>query len=161
LYAISGIIGGFYTLIRKAEKCDASRIAEILVFSKRVNYRKIFHNDAYSFGELQVVPIAEELCEDEHKLDNIWVYDDGFVKGMIHVENGEIIKLYVDSFFTGEGIGAELIQFAVDKLNATYLWALEKNDGAIRFYNRHGFTLTGEKIFEEGTPEYLVKLRRQ
>ena len=36
-------------MIRQATKKDASRIAEILVFSKRVNYRRIFENDAYSF----------------------------------------------------------------------------------------------------------------
>ena len=48
-------------MIRPAIPEDASRIAEILVFSKRTNYRSIFHNDAYSFGELQVLPLALEL----------------------------------------------------------------------------------------------------
>ncbi|WP_416326285.1 hypothetical protein [[Eubacterium] hominis] len=38
--------------IRKAKQEDISRIAEILVFTKRLNYRSIFHNDHYSFGEL-------------------------------------------------------------------------------------------------------------
>lgn len=32
-------------MIRQAEVGDISRIAEILVFTKRVNYRRIFHND--------------------------------------------------------------------------------------------------------------------
>ena len=40
-------------MIRRANKSDWSRIAEILVFVKRMKYRSIFHNDAYSFGELQ------------------------------------------------------------------------------------------------------------
>ena len=35
--------------IRKAGVEDASRIAEILVFSKRKNYRSIFNNDIGSF----------------------------------------------------------------------------------------------------------------
>jgi putative acetyltransferase len=72
-------------MIRKAEKKDLSRIAEILVFVKRIKYRPIFQNDDYSFGDLQVIKIAEEYSSPE-KLDNIWVYDDGIVKGMIHIE---------------------------------------------------------------------------
>jgi len=34
-------------MIRKAEEKDVSRIAEILVFDKRVHYRSIFHNDDF------------------------------------------------------------------------------------------------------------------
>lgn len=45
--------------IRKAVFQDLSRIAEILVFVKRMNYRPIFKNDSYSFGELQVLSVAE------------------------------------------------------------------------------------------------------
>jgi hypothetical protein len=44
--------------IRRAEPGDLSRIAEILVFTKRMKYRSIFHNDDYSFNELQVVKLA-------------------------------------------------------------------------------------------------------
>ena len=47
-------------MIRKATIEDISRIAEILVFVKRMNYRVIFRNDAVSFGEIQVIPVAEE-----------------------------------------------------------------------------------------------------
>ena len=43
-------------MIRRAAVEDASRIAEILVFTKRMNYRKIFQNDKVSFGEIQVYP---------------------------------------------------------------------------------------------------------
>ncbi len=48
-------------MIRKAEPMDLSRIAEILVFTKRMKYRAIFHNDEYSFNELQVVKVADEF----------------------------------------------------------------------------------------------------
>lgn len=40
--------------IRKAELKDLSRIAEIFVFNNRINYFPIFHEEAYSFGEMQV-----------------------------------------------------------------------------------------------------------
>ena len=81
--------------IRKAVFQDLSRIAEILVFVKRVNYRPIFKNDAYSFGELQVLSVAEKYAAPDI-LNHIWVYDDGIVKGMIHIEGREIRELYVE-----------------------------------------------------------------
>ena len=42
-------------MIRKATMQDVPRIAEIIVFGKRVAYRPIFNNDIVSFNELQVV----------------------------------------------------------------------------------------------------------
>lgn len=54
----------------------------------------------------------------------------------------------------------ELLKFAIDNKNVSFLWALEKNSGAIRFYERYGFHITNEKKFEEETTEYLVKLER-
>ena len=145
--------------IRKATVQDVSRIAEILIFTKRMNYRFIFQNDKVSFGELQVLSVAEEYGAPDI-LSQIWVYDDGIVKGLIRVEGEEIRELYVDCFFQNQGVGAALIDFAVEEFSARFLWALEKNTGAIRFYERHGFFRTSTKKLEEGTTEYLVRLER-
>lgn len=89
-------------MIRKAEKKDLSRIAEILVFDKRMNYRSIFKNDDYSFHVLQVLDVAKEYAQPEI-LDHIFVYDDGIVKGLIHLEQTEIAEFYVDHFFSESG----------------------------------------------------------
>ena len=145
--------------IRKAEAKDLSRIAEILVFAKRVKYRPIFNNDDYSFNELQVVKLVEAYGKPKI-LDNIWVYDDGIVKGMIHIEGKEIVELYVDYFFWNQGIGAKLIEFAKEKHDVRFLWVLEKNVDAIKFYESHGFVANGKRQLEEGTPEYIVMLER-
>jgi len=58
--------------IRKAAPQDASRLAEILIFAKRVAYRPIFQNDAVSFGQMQVLPLANEYLSSPEKLENIW-----------------------------------------------------------------------------------------
>ena len=144
-------------MIRKAEKSDLSRIAEILVFVKRIKYRAIFKNDAYSFGDLQVIKVSEEY-DNAEMLDNIWVYDDGIVKGLIHVAGKQVAELYVDYFFWAQGIGSELLEFAKEKFDVKFLWALEKNVDAIRFYESHGFHNSGERKLEEGTTEYLIKM---
>ena len=146
-------------MIRKAEPKDISRIAEILVLTKRMKYRSIFNNDEYSFNGLQVVKVADEFKDPEH-LDKVWVYDDGIVKGMIHLEGKEIAELYVDYFFWKEGSGSMLIEFAKEKFDVKSVWTLEKNGDAIRFYEAHGFKLNGKRQLEEGTPEYIVMLER-
>lgn len=147
--------------IRKATAQDASRLAEILIFTKRMYYRPIFQNDKVSFGEMQVFPLAQGYIENAEKLKNIWVYDDEFVKGMIHIEKDRIEELYVDFFFQNSGIGAKLLDFAIQKFDVRYLFVLEKNRNAIRFYQKHGFSLTSEREFEAGTTEFVVKMERR
>ena len=131
-----------------------------MVFDKRINFRPIFQDDDYSFNELQVLKVAQAYARPEI-LDHMLVYDDGIVKGLLHIEGTEIAELYVDHFFQGQGIGAELIGHAKDRYGADHLWAIEKNQGAIRFYRAHGFYPSGQKKYEEGTTEFLVLLTRQ
>ena len=143
--------------IRKATIEDLVRIAEIVIFNYRLNFYPIFKNDDYYFGELQVPNLIKQY---ESIVDNIWVYDDGPIKGIIQVENQEIKKLFVEPVLQGNGIGFELLKFAIENHNANTLWALEKNTRAIRFYERHGFKITADKKLEEDTTEYLVRLKR-
>lgn len=147
-------------MIRKAEPEDVSRIAEISVFAKRVNYRRIFHNDLVSFGQMQVYPLAKEYLDEPEKLNHIWVYDDEFVKGFIHLEGKEIRELYVDPFFVNEGIGSKLLAFAVEK-GCDNLWLLAKNEDAKRFYLRHGFKESGRLQNEANSTEIIIEMIRE
>ncbi|MDR2899384.1 MAG: GNAT family N-acetyltransferase [Clostridiales bacterium] len=158
-------------MIRKAEIKDISRIAEILIFAKRLSYREIFQNDRVTFGEMQVYPLIQEFLERPELLSDIIVFDDEFVKGMARIEvtnpdDGitylEIVELYMDPFFRGLGIGGKMISWIQDygkknNANNMFLWVLEKNTNARGFYERHRFMYTGERKLEEGTTEYIVK----
>ena len=139
------------TAIRDAKAKDASRIAEILVFSKRTHYRQIFQDDAFSFGELQVLSIAQNLLIRPKSLAAYKVYDDGFVKGLILLKGDEIAELYIDPFFEGQGIGTELMAYALEKILHPRLWVLDGNENAIRFYQKQGFRFTGEQQKVPGT----------
>ena len=146
--------------IRQAVPDDVSRIAEIIVFNNRLNYFPIFRDEGFSFGEVQVLPLANTYLTNGELLGRTWVYDDGVVKGIAVVNGAELEKLYVEPTFQGQGIGARLLDHAASVLGVNWLWALEKNTGALRFYARHGFLPTGERKYEDGTTEYVVKLRR-
>ena len=143
--------------IRKATIDDLARIAEIVIFNYRLNFYPIFKNDDYYFNELQVPTIMKQY---EGIINNMWVYDDGAVKGFIQIENQEIKKLFVEPVLQGNYIGSSLLIYAIENHNAKTLWALEKNIRAIRFYERHGFRITADKKFEEDTTEYLIRLER-
>ncbi|MBR5225685.1 MAG: GNAT family N-acetyltransferase [Clostridia bacterium] len=146
-----------YPFIRRAQEHDLDRIAEIEVFNYRLNFYPIFRNDAYYFDELRVQPLAKAYLP---LLDQLWVYDDGVVKGFMMAQGDEIQKLFVEPVLRGQGIGAKLLEFAINELGACQLWALEKNARAIAFYQRHGFKVTEDKRLEEDTTEYLVRLKR-
>ena len=141
--------------IRPAAISDLARISEIEIFNYRLNFYPIFKNDDYYFNELQVPVLMAEYSD---SIQNLWVYDDGVVKGFTQIEGREINKLFVEPAFQGHSIGAALLDFAVGQHNANTLWALEKNTGAIRFYCRHGFCVTEEKKPVDDTTEHLVRL---
>ena len=144
--------------IRKAKLYDLARIAEIEVFNYRLNFYHIFQNDYFYFHEMQVLNV---INEDKRHLDQLWVYDDeGIIKGFMWVDSQQIKKLFVEPVLQSKGIGSVLLTYAITELEATYLWALEKNTRAIAFYQKHGFQTTEEKMLEEGTTEYLVKLSK-
>jgi len=147
--------------IRKVLPDDVGRLAEIIVFNNRVNYYPIFQDIQYSFSEFTVHRVAEQFLEDREFMENCFVYADDVIKGFICVADGEIKKLYVDTFFQGQGIGSALLQYSIVENNANNLWALEKNTKAIAFYEAHGFRVTDEKVYEEGTTEFLVRMRRE
>ncbi|MBO7515542.1 MAG: GNAT family N-acetyltransferase [Lachnospiraceae bacterium] len=144
------------TNIRKADRKDLARIAEILVFNYRLNFYPIFKADEYYFDELQVPSLMEKF---EMELDSLYVYDDGVVKGFIKIEGTYIARLFVEPVLQNASIGSRLLEYAMKEHHADHLWALEKNVKAIHFYERHGFAATGEKKLEEGTSEYLIMMR--
>ena len=143
--------------IRCAKAHDLERVAEIEVFNYRLNFYPIFRNDEFYFEELSVSSLMKEH---EHAIHQTWVYDDGVVKGFIQIDGNEIKKLFVEPVLQGKGIGAALIDYAIECFKVRFLWALEKNQRAIAFYDRNGFHTTEHKRLEEGTTEYLIRLER-
>lgn len=162
-------------MIRSAAVKDASRLAEILIFAKRTAYRPIFQNDYVSFHEMQVLDLALSYRSNPDTLKGIYVYDDGIVKGMMrwgrerHGEAEaawELKELYIDPFFQNQGIGHKLLfhflsSAAENRIIRTYLWVLEKNFAARRFYEAHGFLFDGTKRLEPDTPEYLMRYEKK
>ena len=147
-------------MLRKATIQDIPRIAEIIVFGKRVAYRSIFNDDIGSFNGLQVIHIIDEYQKDTALIDNMIVYDDGILKGVINRmfagDSIELCEFYVEPFFKGMGIGKELIQYVISEARSAnvkriFLWVIRDNLPERRFYEANGFKESGDTQLIEGT----------
>lgn len=158
-------------MIRPAETKDLSRIAEIIVFGKRVAYRDIFQNDYFSFQELQVMDLFETYRDNPALIKHMLVYDDGIVKGVInreyHDNAVEISEFYIEPVFKRQGIGRKLLQYVLEEerkmqWDKIYLWVVEENLPARRFYEANGLKASGATCLIEGTDKtdmcYEMKL---
>lgn len=63
---------------------------------------------------------------------------------------GEIISIYVLPEHFRKGYGQQLLVFAINKLhsngfNKIYLWVLDENKRARKFYEQNGFSANGDK----------------
>ena len=73
----------------------------------------------------------------------------------------ELKRLYVFSRFHGAGLGARLLDVALEHAreagtNTMFLRVHEANDKAKAFYLRYGFMVTGEEPFRAGGRDYRV-----
>jgi ribosomal protein S18 acetylase RimI-like enzyme len=79
----------------------------------------------------------------------------------------ELGQLYALPGYTGSGIGAQLMDWALSharagKHDAVLLSVYAENFGAQRFYQRHGFAKIADITFKVGDqldPEYLYELK--
>ena len=79
----------------------------------------------------------------------------------------ELGQLYALPGYTGSGIGAQLMDWALDRAragghDAILLSVYAENFGAQRFYQRYGFTKIADITFRVGQqldPEFLYELR--
>lgn len=91
----------------------------------------------------------------------------GSVAGVLAVEASEgrswITQLYVAPESTGRGVGSHLLRDALARLpRPVRLQTFQQNEGARRFYERHGFVViaTGDgSANEEHCPDVTYELR--
>ena len=73
----------------------------------------------------------------------LWVAEeDGRIVGFAGVDGSELTHLYTDPPAQNRGVGSALLEH-VKSLRPEHvvLWVFQRNEGARRFYERHGFQL--------------------
>lgn len=83
------------------------------------------------------------------KHDEVWVAEEaGRILGFLAIDRSEgygedlLAKLYVDPGAQNRGVGTALLDKAKAlRPDGLVLWVFQRNEGARRFYERHGFRL--------------------
>lgn len=147
---------------RKAALGDARGVADVYLASRQQHVA--FAPLARSEADVRTW-IADKLIPS----GGVYVIEkSGVVAGMIAmaVRQGEswIDHLYVMPALTGRGLGSSLIELAKQKLEAPiFAWTFQQNQGAARFYERHGFRrakMTDGSSNEERCPDVLYRFER-
>lgn len=90
---------------------------------------------------------------------------DASLVGLLSMADGTIHNLYIRPGYQSRGIGHRLIETAKTCSGGELrLWVFEPNQGAIRFYERHGFVTvrkTDGRENEEKVPDRLMAWRRR
>jgi len=137
-------------VIRKATPLDAGKTGAILTQAVRDHrWMPELHSEAEN------ISFCGQLIEN----DLVWVADDGVVRGFLAREGDYIHALYVARGARGHGIGAQLLARAQRDCARLELYTFVANQGARRFYDRHGFVEAERSDGarnDEGLPDILL-----
>jgi ribosomal protein S18 acetylase RimI-like enzyme len=142
-------------LIRPARRADAAAIAAL--------FRR-------SFGGLAFLPTLHTSEEDRAffraaiRDQEVWVAEEGGrVVGFAALDGEMLNHLYVEPDAQGRGIGSTLLgRVKRRRPDGFRLWTFQQNDGARRFYERHGCVavdFTDGSGNEEKQPDVLYEWR--
>ncbi|HWX08581.1 MAG TPA: GNAT family N-acetyltransferase [Gaiellaceae bacterium] len=122
-----------------------------------------------SFGTLTFLPALHTREEhlrwfERHVKENeVWVYDDGKIRGFATLGADELHDLYIDPPSIGRGIGTALLDHAKQRRPHGFtLWCFQANEPARGFYEKHGCVaseFTDGAGNEEKTPDVLYAWR--
>ena len=137
-------------VVRRATPSDAGSITGVYLAAFRATYEfPLVHADDEVARWIAEVLIPET---------ETWVAErDGEVIGFMSLTAASVEQLYLAPRHTGRGIGSRLILLAKERRPAGLsLATFQVNDGARRFYERHGFQvveLGDGSTNEEGQPD--------
>ncbi len=143
--------------LRRATPADASAIADVYLASLAATYRfPLAHTDDQ---------VRAWIRDDLLPTVEVWVAvaQGGSIVAFMALTGDMLDQLYVAPGWTGGRIGSRLVALAkVRRPDGLDLYTFQVNDGARRFYARHGFV---EVVFgdgsanEEGQPDVRLAWR--
>lgn len=82
------------------------------------------------------------------------------VLGFIGVADKKVEMLFIDPKYFGQGIGKQLLTFAVEELNADKVDVNEQNTKALKFYQKFGFeTFERTEKDDQGRDYPLLRMK--
>lgn len=137
-------------MIRKFEKNDIDGVMQIWLSGNL---------DAHSFISDEYWKSNYNLVQEQIQQADIFVYEDkGRICGFIGIVEGYIAGIFVDKDYRNHGIGKMLIEYVKQYYDVLTLNVYRKNERAVSFYHRQGFSTVSESI-ECDTNEVEYKMK--
>lgn len=114
-------------------------------------------------SEADIDQIRQDLPQVFTGIEHVAVAKDrtGGVVGFMGVAAHRLEMLFLAAPARGVGLGARLLNLAVDRYGVTELTVNEQNPLAVGFYSHHGFsTYKRSDVDEEGRPFPLLYMKR-
>ena len=134
--------------VRPARPDEADRLLAIQREAAVDAFAHVYPPERYPFPDDAIREVWAEALADPSV--EVYVAEvDGESVGAVSVGNGFLSTLYVLPSHQGSGVGSALHDLALERLAAlgfreARLWTLEGNESGRRFYERRGWSLTGE-----------------
>lgn len=155
----------------QATVAHASLVGEIHSLAWQQAYEGLFPAEYIDTENLEKRKQEFKDALQDERYQYFLVYDEdicvGIVKIFMENEDCEIASIYFLKKYCGRGLGRKVIAQLVEmyKDYYIYLWTLEENHMARRFYEKNGFVLTGNvrnimrgKNFAQVKYEYVGNL---
>ncbi|MCU0759643.1 MAG: GNAT family N-acetyltransferase [Steroidobacteraceae bacterium] len=133
------MLGVMEVVVRSASDVDAADVVRVLRCSRLrfLPYAPPVHSEAQTLQWVR----SNLIPSGGMSVATI----DGQVVGVVAVSQADgaswIDQLYVDPEYCGRGVGSQLLEVALSALpRPVRLYSFQQNDGARRFYERHGFS---------------------
>lgn len=147
--------------IRRARAADAEQLALLSLHAWDEAYRDVL--DTVLLRRRHEEPAASRKQRWAVRLatDHVWVaLQDLEIVGFARASEAgsgarpELLGLYTRAPYWRSGLGSRLLVRCL-KTQAAHLWLFDGNERALRFYERHGFSLDGARRFD---PPYGIEL---
>lgn len=141
-------------MIRRLENRDLEQTAKIWLDTNREAHDFI----PGSYWENHYLMVKEMLLQAE-----VYVYEaEQEIRGFVGLDDTYIAGIFVRSKDQSLGIGTQLLDFVKERKEELSLRVYQKNENAIRFYQREAFQVQEEGIDEDTKEkEYLMIWRKQ
>lgn len=143
-------------LLRPALPGDADRVADVFIAARsEMEYLPARHTNEETRGFIRDI-VMRDL--------EVWVAEEsGHVVAFAALGEDMLDHIYVEPARQGRGAGGRLLALAKERRPLGFrLWIFQKNVGARRFYERHGFRVVREtdgRDNEEREPDTLLEWR--
>ena len=132
--------------IKSLEQRTENNINRLLdIWESSVTITHTFLNEA------DIATIKPDAKSGLMGIENLYCYYDDIdiMQGFIGVENQKVEMLFVAASTRGQGIGKQLLKYALADLGAKYVDVNEQNEQAVGFYKHMGFNVISRSDYDE------------